>query len=544
MPEQHPVVVPTTSTMVAESSSQDYHRKFCYAAFVANLQANGEIDPEKQLAQERRKATIEGRLGGRSASGGATSQAGPSTGAMTSASELSNLRSNVGKAAHFTIFVQFRLSTKPGSVDKSLGTTCRPYPEDTTFFALKEDIVQQLNVQWTTKHVTDLLVNETELRARNNITFPQDTDTLTIRKWYGIWNQPETRDAYITIPAGMGKIGKSLGFCLELFIDYDSFLQRTSSEDDDAVLGTKTGKKRKASGSHTGSKRRKGSQMHTSILTSSFRPDSEAVTTTKVLASNKIHFRRTVCTINLEDGKPTCRESTEVENGLLDIAPMSLSAVDRGKTKEVFAVLADLIRIGRMSHFAKGFRARADRENVEIEYFQVSDAFIMKAYDPVLERPVEKDPIPPGMGSEDEEDPITSFKQVFLVEPRRLSSAVIKFSGTLGVTNRNEKRSATMTAFSHWVIENTACEYMFADIQGSLDRDARGDGGTVLTLFDPMTHTHAQTSGLGDHGALGFKDFIDSHQCNFICRQLKLAPTSVLQEQLDIIEETAEEELA
>ena len=55
---------------------------------------------------------------------------------------------------------------------------------------------------------------------------------------------------------------------------------------------------------------------------------------------------------------------------------------------------------------------------------------------------------------------------VYLVEPRRASSAVLKFSGTLGAQNHQDKRSATVMAFSHFVIEDTACQYMFADIQG------------------------------------------------------------------------------
>lgn len=79
-------------------------------------------------------------------------------------------------------------------------------------------------------------------------------------------------------------------------------------------------------------------QLRLAILTTSFRPDSEAVTTTKVLASNKISFRRTICTISPADGTPSCTESTEIESGLLDITPMSLSAADRGKTKDVFLV--------------------------------------------------------------------------------------------------------------------------------------------------------------------------------------------------------------
>ena len=94
---------------------------------------------------------------------------------------------------------------------------------------------------------------------------------------------------------------------------------------------------------------------------------------------------------------------------------------------------------------------------------------------------------------------------IYLVEPRRVSSAVLKFSGTLGIRNRTDKRSATIMAFSHFVLESSACEYMFADLQGmhwfilhciysflrpgSIDRGILHDTETVLTLFDPMTHT-------------------------------------------------------
>jgi len=72
--------------------------------------------------------------------------------------------------------------------------------------------------------------------------------------------------------------------------------------------------------------------------------------------------------------------------------------------------------------------------------------------------------------------------------------------------NRTEKRSATIMAFSHFVVENSACHYMFADIQGesehwpflcrlvdefagSMDRNSLVPKESILTLFDPMTHT-------------------------------------------------------
>jgi len=54
---------------------------------------------------------------------------------------------------------------------------------------------------------------------------------------------------------------------------------------------------------------------------------------------------------------------------------------------------------------------------------------------------------------------------VYLVEPRWASSAILKFSGTLGMSHHSDRWSATITAFSHFVLENSACGYMFADIQ-------------------------------------------------------------------------------
>ena len=69
---------------------------------------------------------------------------------------------------------------------------------------------------------------------------------------------------------------------------------------------------------------------------------------------------------------------------------------------------------------------------------------------------------------EQADDPteLSTLTSIYLVEPRRASSAVLKFSGTLGMVHRSDRRSATIMAFSHFVLEDAACRYMFADIQG------------------------------------------------------------------------------
>jgi hypothetical protein len=103
-----------------------------------------------------------------------------------------------------------------------------------------------------------------------------------------------------------------------------------------------------------------------------------------------------------------------------------------------------------------------------------------------------------------------SLLSIYLVEPRWASSTVLKFSGTLGKHNWFDRCSASIMAFSHFVVESSACKYMFADIQGTMfmpahckvccishpyncaglmDCNTLKQNESALTLFNPMTHT-------------------------------------------------------
>ena len=139
--------------------------------------------------------------------------------------------------------------------------------------------------------------------------------------------------------------------------------------------------------------------------------------------------------------------------------------------------------------------------------FDVSDGFLIKLYktsSPTVPRVGHAD------GNHDDDNaPVESIEEVsavYLVEPLRLTTTVIKFSGTLGSTTRNDLRSLTMNAYAHYVAQETACRYIFADIQGSespfvriqiltscpatLGSNNRNASGKLsLTLFDPMSHT-------------------------------------------------------
>ncbi|KAJ7100454.1 kinase-like domain-containing protein, partial [Mycena epipterygia] len=131
-------------------------------------------------------------------------------------------------------------------------------------------------------------------------------------------------------------------------------------------------------------------------------------------------------------------------------------------------------------------------------------------------------------GDDDEED--VSEPEPYLVEPLRTSSVVTKFTGTFGSTQDKDKVSATILAFSHFVLQQTACRLAMADLQGSYHTANRT---RHLVLFDPTAHTIDGKSGTGDHRPTGIRDAIDSHICTGLCKSLGLPSVEVLGKTLD-----------
>ncbi|KAJ7625450.1 hypothetical protein B0H17DRAFT_1111085, partial [Mycena rosella] len=106
--------------------------------------------------------------------------------------------------------------------------------------------------------------------------------------------------------------------------------------------------------------------------------------------------------------------------------------------------------------------------------------------------------------AEDDADDEAAFEPVtYLVEPLRSTSVVRKFSGTLGATQDTDKPALTMLSFSHFMLDVAACAISMVDLHGSMHVEP----GAIrrLTLFDPMSHTITEDSGVGDFGATVFK---------------------------------------
>ncbi|KAF8513199.1 kinase-like domain-containing protein [Gautieria morchelliformis] len=85
------------------------------------------------------------------------------------------------------------------------------------------------------------------------------------------------------------------------------------------------------------------------------------------------------------------------------------------------------------------------------------------------------------------------------------------------VVNNYSYTLSHLSAFTHFTWMHSQNTLLFADMQGS---PARGsDGQPVEILFDPMTHSPTEDTGLGDYDQQGIDAFISQHRCNKICEK-------------------------
>ncbi|KAJ7769285.1 hypothetical protein B0H16DRAFT_1715755 [Mycena metata] len=84
----------------------------------------------------------------------------------------------------------------------------------------------------------------------------------------------------------------------------------------------------------------------------------------------------------------------------------------------------------------------------------------------------------------------------------------------------------TVKSFLHFILEDSACTMAFTDLKGFLH--TKLGQARSMCLFDPMTHTLFQESGVGDFGGAGIQDVIETHECNLFCEGLNLSTKAVL----------------
>ncbi|KAF8075915.1 kinase-like domain-containing protein [Lyophyllum atratum] len=153
----------------------------------------------------------------------------------------------------------------------------------------------------------------------------------------------------------------------------------------------------------------------------------------------------------------------------------------------------ELIRLRQGQWFWTQFQALTKQKGVDICHdIQFSDSFLIRVSNP-----------------DDDDD------SIWLVEPCHTTS-IIKFSGTLQYPARADKMGKTIGK-----------SLVFAVLSKFSESPVSMNNRDGVVLYDLMSHSVIGDSGIGDHGKVGMKSFLDQHKCNFMCESLGLTPPVV-----------------
>ena len=122
-------------------------------------------------------------------------------------------------------------------------------------------------------------------------------------------------------------------------------------------------------------------------------------------------------------------------------------------------------------------------------------------------------------------------KAIFFLAQKLMNGEYIKFNNNYGWVNKDQMGTPGFMAqaFSHFTYEYSMGTMIITDIQGIVNED----GG--LSITDPAIHSmfYKGKFGLTNHGKVGIMRFFSTHNCNEICKKLKLAdPKKILEDKL------------
>ncbi|KAJ7785384.1 kinase-like domain-containing protein, partial [Mycena olivaceomarginata] len=109
----------------------------------------------------------------------------------------------------------------------------------------------------------------------------------------------------------------------------------------------------------------------------------------------------------------------------------------------------------------------------------------------------------------------------WLFELRR-TSKVKHWSGTNEYPPWDQnKLGSTLNTFTHYAYLFSLESTVLCDLQTAMAIDENGED--IDTLFDVMTHTLDNSSGVGDHGKTSIETFLKKHQCGRRCSNFRLS---------------------
>ncbi|KAJ7231475.1 hypothetical protein B0H12DRAFT_1239951 [Mycena haematopus] len=507
----------------------------------SDLEAEGFEDPAKEALRRSRSERAQlmfGLIKPKPLADLSNHHIGPAT----SAQELSDIRLS-NKSACWTVV---RVDNK---IDSQFGISSYSVDPDETLPEVLNRILEHVNLKWTCLdgNYLSLTSKFCELGFKNNFRISPEAVTLTVKGLYQFYAARSDRVLALGKDNAKHTKGLAKGTYLEMEllvskVEYLKNVQRLTDldiEEDSDTEASSSGKRRKKSQELPLSKRSKTQeQLHTrSYLLCA--------------PTDFLKFTTIDCNIDAETGIATLDETRTVKTGKMEKGSLSgIRQADIGKSKDVFKLtinglpgtyaaksffdvgqgrgkgleanevllLHDLVRLKRLGLFRDQFMQAARDTCAEVSNFNVSDAFAIV------------------VRSQSGQD----VNLAYLVEPLRSTTVVEKFSGTIGGSDNSPNQlSSTMSAFTHYILEKTACRFAITDLQGEYSvfrvnlgfilhlvgslHCARAGTSQEWILFDPMSHSLSGNTGVGDHGPTGIDDTIRTHKCSFVCRSMKLS---------------------
>ncbi|KAF7368008.1 Kinase-like protein [Mycena sanguinolenta] len=444
---------------------------------------------------------------------------------------------NVGynEADCIKVYAEPRLVNK---IDASLGTTSRSYSPETSMEEIKSDLLKGWNIAWLKKHVYPLRPENAELRFHGNQNILEDTEHLPVLDFYQAHKNAGNHDAYFSKMPKHATAMKGKVLALELWME--SSEEPTPSSSSKAVKGS-AAKKRK-SGKENDDNISKRPRVSGNIETTFERrlPGPDPAKSTEIdviMAEVKVDEESGA----IETVWPS-KETAVVKKALIadDIfksgkmkhcyklsigndhyVAKRFYEIGRGQDEVTMAENAtnlqlDVFRCEMARWFLKNFRQAADDINLEIaKNFEITQVLLVQEI--VGD---EKHPSPASGVAREVFEAHPDDMIVWMLEPLR-NAAVTHYTGTMEHPAGVGQLAHTLSAFVHFAFQESRGGIIFADIQASHGRLTNKTMG--MLIFDLMTHTEEEDSGVGDHGPQGIERWRDQHDCNVFCKRLELA---------------------
>ncbi|KAJ7170405.1 kinase-like domain-containing protein, partial [Mycena crocata] len=428
-------------------------------------------------------------------------------------------------------------------LDGNLGNSSKLWANSVYLNDIKSDVVKTVNIEWTKNTPIPLIDEDTSFRWAGARLLELDTSGLSLGEFYVYYSAPSKSLIYLanvpTMFKHFAKSAKTQPFiCLELYINMDNVARKRAQTKSTAENSSSDAHKNKQA-RPTGMLSLINFLLPSSEFSLSKRRGSSVVQKQSVIKFKKINPVTAILT-----GECSLIEMDEVYCGYILDKPfasgtmkhaydLQLDNGDQYVAKRFFMVNSDdaedsvSVEVNRIEIEGEAIRLAVGKWFLDAFYrfcksykdtvavdpkIVITDAFLAIEVD----QPSKASAVPI---ISDEEEGIT-----WLVERKR-PTTVIKYSGTLvHRSNHRDMRSATISAFAHFVFGHSKASYILADLQGMF---CHKESTHILTkdglvLFDVMAHTPEGKSGVGDFGKKGIKSFVKDHKCGEICGGLML----------------------